>query len=264
MTMMSASYYNPSPRRDLQALVVETVPLLRDVLGGEDPTDPHRVMSALFDHATQSIQDCDIPEVIRCFRLAKQLVELEREWDLVTTSSIWTSYLGRFQHHDPQALKVFREIDPLVRQTLYSPFVFPHTWFQETRIHLPEADRWSRCLTVRREVESEARFVRQTSCPGHFAIIRLRLLQMLEDRSILFRNDLDEASDAPLTYVEAALEGVTDALGKQSGADRGVSHLRIDLLTLRHHPVDSQSRDFARTAGQAVEQCVEEAGLVEI
>lgn len=263
MASTSPPYDNANTRRDLQALVLEAVPSLRDVLGCEDP-DPHQGISALFDHATQAIRNSDMHGVIRCFRLTKQLVDLEPKWDMVTTSAIWTSYIRRFRPDDPQGLKVLREIDPLVRETLWSPFVFPNSWLREMRINVPNADRWCSCLTVQREVEAEARFVRQTSCPGHFAIVRLKLQPVLEDRSVLFRNELDEKSDSPLAYVEATIEGVTDALGKQSDADRGVSHLRVDLLGLRHHPVDSQRRDFVRTAEQAIEQCIEEAGLVEI
>jgi hypothetical protein len=43
-----------------------------------------------------------------------------------------------------------------------------------------------------------------------------------------------------------------------------VSYLRISLLELRHHPVDSRRSDFVFAAGQAAERCFAEAGLVEI
>jgi hypothetical protein len=262
---MSTRGHNPSIHgQELRELVLGALPSLRDALGDEQRTEPHRIMRVLFDHATQSIRDGDIPEVIRCFRLTKQLVELDGECDLFVTSAIWASYIHRFQRDDPLALRIFRNIDPRVRETLYSPFTFPHAWLREMRIHLPDADRWRTWLTVERPVEAEARLIQQVNCCGHFAVVRLRLEPMLEDRSVFFRNELDDSDDAPLAYLEAAVEGVTRTLAERSGANRGVSYLRIDLLELRHHPVDSRRPDFVAAAGQAVECCFAEAGLVEI
>ncbi len=241
-----------------------TIPSLRGALGDEERTDPHHLMRVLFNHATRAIRDGDIPEVIRCFRLAKQLVELDGDCDIFVTSAIWASYLRRFRRDDPLALRIFRDIDPLVRETLYSPFTFPHTWLREMKIHLPDADRWRTWLTVERQVEAESRLVQQVTCCGHFSVVRLRLEPMLEDRSVLFRNGLDDSDDAPLAYLEAAVEGVTRTLVERSGTSRGVSYLRVDLLELRHHPVDSRRSDFVAAAGQAAERCFAEAGLVEI
>jgi hypothetical protein len=262
---MSIRAYNPSIHgRELRELVLSSIPSLRNLLGDEDRTQPHWIMRVLFDHATQAIRDGDVPEVIRCFGLTKQLVELDRECDIFVTSAIWASYIHRFRHDDPLALKIFRDIDPCVRETLYSPFTFPHTWLREMKIHLPNADQWRTCLTVERQVEAEARLVQQVACCGHFAVVRLRLEPMPEDRCVLFHNVLDDSDDAPLRYLEAIVEGVTRTLADQSSADRGVSYLRIDLQELRHHPVDSRRSDFVIAAGQAVERCIAEAGLIEI
>jgi hypothetical protein len=262
---MSTRLHKPSIHgKELREFVLGAVPSLRNSLGDEERTEPHRIMRVLFDHATQAIQDRNIPEVIRCFGLTKQLVALDGKCDIFVTSAIWASYIHRFRHDDPLALKIFRDIDPSVRETLYSPFTFPHTWLRETKIHLPDADRWRTWLTVERQVEAEARLVQQLTCCGHFAVVRLRLEPVLEDRSVLFRNVLDDSSDAPLAYLEAVVEGVTRTLAERSRANRGVSYLYIDLLELRHHPVDSRRSDFVAAAGQAVERCFAEAGVVEI
>lgn len=262
---MSTRGHNPSIHGpELRQLVLGAIPSLRRALGDEEQTEPHRIMRALFNHATRAIGDGDVPEVIRCFGLTKQLVELEGECDIFVTSAIWASYINRFRSDDPLALKIFHNIDPRVRETLYSPFTFPHSWLREMKIHQPDADRWRRSLTVDRQVEAEGRLVQQVACCGHFAVVRLRLEPMLEDRCVLFRNLLDDSDDAPLGYLDAVVEGVTRALAERSSADRGVYYLRIGLLALRHHPVDSRRSDFVKAAGQAVERCLAEAGVVEI
>jgi hypothetical protein len=262
---MSTRVHNPSIHGpELLQLVLGAIPSLSSALGHEEQTEPHRVMRALFNHAAQAIRDGDIPEVIRCFRLTKQLVELDGECDIFVTSAIWASYIHRFRPDDALALKIFHNIDPSVRETLYSPFTFPHSWVRETQIYQADAERWRKSLTVDRQVEAEGRLVQQVACCGHFAVVRLRLEPMLEDRRVLFRNLLDHSDDAPLVYLDAVVEGVTRSLAERSSADRGVCYLRIGLLTLRHHAVDSRRSDFVKAAGQAVERCFAEAGVVEI
>jgi hypothetical protein len=262
---MTTQIRNPSIRApELQALVLNAIPSLGDELRQGNPNDPHRVMRTLFDYATAAIRGGDMPAVIRCFRLTKHLASLGEECDIFVTSAIWASFIHRFRSNDPVALKVFEGIDPRIRETLYSPFTFPHTWLREKEIQLPGADQWRAWLTVNRQVKAEARLVQQMTCRGHFAVVQLQLEPMLEDRSILFRNCLDNSDDAPLVYLEAVIEGVTQALVKRSGGERGMSYLRIDLLGLRHHFVDSRKDDFVTTAGEAVERCIAEAGLVDI
>src|SRR5262245_42938932 len=109
---------------ELRALVLNAIPSMRDEIG-EDQDNPHQVMHALFKHATRVISEGDIPAVIRCFTLTKELASLGEHGDIFVTSAIWASYIHRFRSDDPVGLKVFRAIDPQVRTTLYSPFRFP-------------------------------------------------------------------------------------------------------------------------------------------
>lgn len=256
--------HNPSIHgRELRALLVKAIPSLGCLLPDDDPVRPQRLMHALFDHATSAIQRRDEAEVIRCFTLTKQLLKREPECDPFVISAIWTSYLNNFRSDDPVGLEVFRGIDPEIRKTLYCPFTYPHTWLRETNIGLAGADQWKAGLTVTRKVEADIRFVHQTCC-GHFAIVRLQLEPISDDRGIAFHNCLDDADDVPLVYVEAVVEGVTRALERPSEPKRGMSFLRVNLLRLRHHPVDSRRSDFVTAADRAVQQCIAEAGLVEI
>jgi len=246
---MSTRGHKPSIHgRELRQLVLGAIPSLRDSLSHDEQSEPHRTMRAVFDHATRAIRDSDIPEVIRCFRLTKQLVELDGEFDIFVTSAIWASYLHRFRHDDSLALRIFREIDPEVRKALYSPFTFPHNWLREMTIHLPGTDWWRTCLTVDRQVDAEVRLVQQASSCGHFAVVRLRLEPMLEDRTVLFRNGLGDSVDAPLAYLEAAVEGVTGTLIERSGASR-VCHIFASfcwifatIRLIREGPISRQQR----------------------
>src|SRR5437867_3202334 len=126
---MTIKTRNPSVHgRELRALVLKAIPTLADVFSHGDPNDPHRVMRAVFDYAMGAINNGDIPAVISCFRLMKQLLELGEQCDIFVTSAIWASCLHRFQRNDPVGLKIFERIDPRIRETMYSPFTFPHTW----------------------------------------------------------------------------------------------------------------------------------------
>jgi hypothetical protein len=250
--------------RELRELVLAAIPPLADVVGHEGQANPHLVMRALYNYASLAIRNGDIPDVIRCFRLTKKLVEIADDCDIFVQSAIWASFIHCFRENDPLALKVFQCIEPQVRETLYSPFTFPHTWLRDARIILPGDDRRRTWLTVDRRVEAEARLIRQVTCCGHFAVVRLQLEPNLDDRTVSLHNRLDDSDDAPLMYLEAVIEGVRSSLAKRSMEDCGVSYLRVDLLGLRHHPADSRKADFVAAAEEAMEQCISEAGLTRI
>ncbi len=81
---------------------------------------------------------------------------------------------------------------------------------------------------------------------------------------MLFCNLLDDADDAPLSYVHGVVEGVTQPLTEQSSTDRGIGYLRVGLLAIGHHAADSSRSQFANVAAQVVERCLADVELVEI
>jgi len=247
---------------ELRSLVLTAIPELRATTEGT--VSPHPLMRGLFEYTTNAISRRDVPTVIRCFRLTNQLIDLGSRSDSFVRSAVWVSYINRFQYNDPVALDLFHQLDPDTRATLYSPFTFPHTWLREQKLTLPGSNQWRSCVTIANSMETEARFVRQQTCSGHFAIIRVRVEPMLEDRSVLFQSRLDDAEDVPLYCVEAVIEGIGKALVKRCDKTRGVSYLRIELLTLRYHPVDSRSADFMTVGEEAVDRCFKERGIVEL
>lgn len=264
-TLMASKNHRPSfHASDLRAILLAEVPSLTGALIDCDPAEPHRDMSVLFKHVAQAIKDRDVREVIKCFRLTRKLLELDDKYDVFVRSAIWTSYIRRFNPNDPLALDIFRAIDPQVRDSLYSPFIFPHTWIRETEICLPNSEDWPVRLTVGRPTQAGARLVRQQCCPGHFAVVVLQLEPYLDRQVVLFRNRLPDSHDAPLAYIKAVVDGIARAAREQSSPKKGLSYLRIDLLDLRHHPVDSRVEDFNKAAVEAMDRCINQAGLVEI
>lgn len=250
--------------RELRELVLAAIPELREKLGDEKQAESHRLMGALFDHATRALKTNDVSEVIRTFRFTKELLGRDRECDPYVQSAVWTSFINPIRRYEDLGLKIFRDLDPELRASLYSPFVFPHHWLREIKICLPEVDRWKTRFTIARVVEAKVRLVQQLSSRGRFAIVRLQLEPMLEDQCVLFQNMLDDSNDAPLDCLEAVIEGVTDSIESRCDATRGVSHLRIKLLELVFHAVDSSRTDFVTTANEVVESCFADAGIVEL
>lgn len=248
---------------DLLRIILEDLPELAGSLPNGAPIDPHRVMRVLFDHANQIIQCRDTNNVIRCFRLLRKLTSLDSECDTYVRSAIWASCINRFDRKDPIALEIFRAIDPQTRIELLSPVTFPHTWLREIEIKFPDASGWRTGFTVSHSVDAEVRFVTQMSSNDHFAIVHLQMESDLDLPQVLLTNRLEEW-DAPLAYVEAVIEGVTSGLMALSDRTRGPRYLRINLLGLRHHLVDSRYSDFVKVAKTAVQQCLNKTELVDI
>lgn len=262
---MTIHHRNPSIHaEELRSLLVAEFPFLQDSFGESAVIDPHRLMRVVFDYTSQAINARDVPTVVKCFRFTKRLLELDEQCDIFVQSAIWASFIHRFPQNDPVALEVFQGIDPQIREALFSPFAFPHSWLAETEIKLSHAEQWQVCLTVNRPHQAEIRFIRQTGCPGHFAVVKLSMEPMLENRSVVFRNRLDKSNDAPLVCLNAEIEGITQCLARMSTLKKGVSYLRIDLIDLRYHPVDSRMADFVTVAAEAVERCFAQAGFVEL
>jgi hypothetical protein len=86
---MANHRHNPSfNSQELCALVLKEVPELEVSLPEESRANPHRVMSALFQFATQAINNRAVTDVVRCFRLTKQLVELRNAADSYVNSAV--------------------------------------------------------------------------------------------------------------------------------------------------------------------------------
>lgn len=109
--------------------------------------------------------------------------------------------------------------------------------------------------TITATAEATGRHVRQSSCPGSFAIIRLRVEPLAGSDAIEFVNAL--AGDVlPDEFIRATEKGAraTLAQGIQEGVP--VVAVRVTLLDGKHHEVDSSLRDFEVAGAMAVKEAV--------
>jgi hypothetical protein len=131
------------------------------------------------------------------------------------------------------------------------------------------------------DAEATGRHVQQTCCPGHFAVVTLRLEIDFGPDAVVFVNCLDERSpvwcvamqdpaEANRTlgtdwepFVAEVTDGVKEALAGLSPDGNPVQGLKVSLVGMKVHPVDSRGRDFRQAAVLAVTEAIRRAGLVE-
>ncbi len=250
-------------RNELAPFLLHYFPGLAESMP-EELSSPHRVIRIFFDYVSRAIRNRNVAEVVECFRVTKILLDRCDDDYSSVRNALWTSYLNRFSYNDPVILDIFRELDSEVREAIYSPVVYPHHWLEEIEIELPKTGKHESFITIANEAEEEVRYIRQSCGLCRFAIVRLRMIPSLDHRSVLFRNRMDKEVDAPLRFVEAVNDGVTQALSHSMNQQKAFGYLRIELLKLRYHPVDSSEPDFVKVAIEAVEKCIAQVGLVEL
>lgn len=126
--------------------------------------------------------------------------------------------------------------------------------------------RWARYWVIAADAEATGRHFRQTSCPGHFAVVTLRLEIDFGPDAVVFVNRLDAGSPvwfvamkdpveanrslgtewAP--FVAEVVEGVREALAQLSPDGSPIQALKVSLTGMKVHPVDSRVRDFRQAA----------------
>jgi hypothetical protein len=135
---------------------------------------------------------------------------------------------------------------------------------------LTAGPRKARYWAIGGDAAATGRHVRQTCCPGYFAIVSLRLEIDFGPDAVVFVNGLDKRDlDACVhgadwgPFVSEVAEGVRMALAELSPDGSPIQALKVILLAMKVHPVDSRPRDFRRAATIAGTEAVGQAGLVE-
>jgi hypothetical protein len=113
--------------------------------------------------------------------------------------------------------------------------------------------------TVKCPVEQEGRYVRQTGCPGHFAIVTLRVEPHPGPTPVVFFN-ATQADRDPQQWVPAVEEGIRQFVAAQAQQGRRVVGTRVVLARLVDHPVDARLASFERAASSALARAFEAAG----
>ena len=142
--------------------------------------------------------------------------------------------------------------------------------------------REPRYWVIAADAEATGRHVRQTSCPGHFALVTLKLEIDFGPDAVFFVSGLDE--DSPVWFVDMqeppgatrslgtdcwapfvadVVQGVREALARLSPAGSPIQGLKVSLTSMKVHRVDSRVGDFKQAAILAMTEAVRKAGLVE-
>jgi|SRR5579871_30345 elongation factor G len=125
--------------------------------------------------------------------------------------------------------------------------------------------------TVSGVASAEARYVHQTGCPGHFAIVMLRIEPLAGSDEILCENEiapitaqqaLDQAQydTIPGKWIPAVFKGIEQAAHSSPIYGYPVAGARVVLAGGRYHPVDSRALSFQIAAARAFTDALQHAG----
>ena len=148
----------------------------------------------------------------------------------------------------------------------------------ERRIVISPGPLQPGCWAISKDAEGEGRYVKQTCCPGYFAVVRLRLELYLGPEAILFVNTLTDESRVWCVAVEGppeanrlvgswapftrdVVEGIREGLSSASPDGRPLQALKLSLVEMRVHPIDSRPAHLRKAAAMAVTDGLQQAGL---
>ncbi len=118
--------------------------------------------------------------------------------------------------------------------------------------------------TIKRQVEVEHRFVRQTGGRGQFAVVKLVVepykSEEDEDTTLTFVNAIKQGV-IPRQYIPSVERGVREAA--QSGIVSGypLIDIKVSLVDGKDHPVDSSELAFEAAGSLALRDAVEKVGV---
>jgi hypothetical protein len=114
--------------------------------------------------------------------------------------------------------------------------------------------------TVQHAVEQEGRYVRQASCPGHYAVVTLRVEPHPGPAPVVFLNATQAGRDTS-PWVPAVEEGIRQFVAGQAEQGKRIVGTRVLLTRLIDHPVDSRASSFERPTARAMSQAFETAAV---
>jgi translation elongation factor EF-G len=114
--------------------------------------------------------------------------------------------------------------------------------------------------TVDHEFDQPIRHINQAMSGGSYvAIFTLRLAPDLDDSAVCFTSTVDDPEAVPwVPYIE---EGVRSFAEQRAQAGCSIGHLRVTLIAVIIHPVDSKPWRFKQAAEMAMSQAFEAAGV---
>ncbi len=115
--------------------------------------------------------------------------------------------------------------------------------------------------TIRRAVEAEGRFVRQTGGHGQFGVVELRIEPLGKGLGFEFV-DGTKGGVIPRNFIPAVEQGVEEAMESGVLAGYPMVDIRATLLDGKYHEVDSSEIAFKIAGSMAFKQAAEQASPV--
>ncbi|MBY0547458.1 MAG: hypothetical protein K2W95_09215 [Candidatus Obscuribacterales bacterium] len=133
----------------------------------------------------------------------------------------------------------------------------------------------SRQFTIRTSYTSVGKFVRQSSCPGRFAIVTIQMEPTQCDKAsdglveVLWEVDLRRYSaETARTMFDGVVSGArnfTDASVDIDGRSPGaLTCCTIKVLDAEWHHVDSSQLSYAIATSEAIKTCCTQAGIIHL
>jgi elongation factor G len=117
--------------------------------------------------------------------------------------------------------------------------------------------------TIRRAVEQEGRFIRQSGGPGQYGHVVLRLAPLPSGSGLQFENATDSGA-VPAEYLPAVEGAIREQMA--SGIDAGfpLVDIKVTLVDGSHHQTDSSDAAFRIASGMAFREGCAKAGSVRL
>ncbi|MFN3394468.1 MAG: elongation factor G, partial [Candidatus Thermochlorobacter sp.] len=115
--------------------------------------------------------------------------------------------------------------------------------------------------SIRRKVEVEGKFVRQSGGKGQFGVVNLILEPLERGKGFEFVNAI-KGGAIPKEYIPAVQKGVEGATKDGVLAGYPVQDVKVTLFDGKYHEVDSSEMAFKIAASLAFKEAAKKAGLV--
>ncbi|MEA3335618.1 MAG: elongation factor G [Chloroflexota bacterium] len=115
--------------------------------------------------------------------------------------------------------------------------------------------------TIRRPVESEARYVRQTGGRGQYGVVKLELEPLPQGSGFEFEDKI-RGGAIPREFIPSVQQGVREALESGGSSGYPLVDIRVKLVDGKYHDVDSSELAFKIAGSMALREGVRKAGPV--
>lgn len=244
----------------LRRMLLAAIPEMREALCDSEPA-ARADAEAFLAVALRAIDEGDLALLLRCVRVSREIGTIldQRACVDIGVSSAWWRTSMRIPSRSPKALSLIEELPEAERAPFASWFRFPNRWLRE-RVLFEDVPAGG-AFTLGAAVERRGDFVRQAGA-SNYARMLLRFEPMSAEMRVIAANALPDDSPASMWALECCMDGIANVVREREESGRAIRSLRVSILELEEHDVDSRESDFARAARIAFDSAVEAVGLV--